>query len=171
MSEDQLELGKKRPGDMMTLRIRIDDKEKASWIWDLIRSGILKMGTPPDLGISIRMSAWGDLVGEQGFVMDRIEQYLSRWDQDDLREEYGVSDRSASLEELEDLIEIWKKEARTRFGSDTEEAASFALQKADKAKARILEETREREARASAEKNPPRDESGRGPSDQSGECV
>lgn len=108
--------------DVLTLKIVIDDKEKAGWIWEMMRQGIMKLEpkTPlPDLGIVMRSVAWGDTVAEQEYVLDRIARYMSRWDREELLEEMGMEEtyRGEGLEQLGGLIEIWEKEARKKYGA------------------------------------------------------
>lgn len=118
--------------DVLTLKVVIDDKEKAGWIWEMMRQGVLNLEPKkplPDLGISLRSIAWGNTVGEQAYVLDRISRYLNRWDRADLLQEMGMRENhSGDLDELGGLIEIWEKEARKKHGSqinskgeDTEE--------------------------------------------------
>lgn len=110
--------------DILTMRVHIKDKLKADWIWELmrVRLGIKESGSLerlPDLGVEVHAISWGDEINEKEYVLERIGKYLSRWDRDDLREKYKskCTDRFASLEELEELIEIWEKEAREKYGS------------------------------------------------------
>jgi len=102
--------------DILTLRVVIENREKAKRLWE----NHMDPKTSGEDGYRVGMLAWGDPYNEALYVLERVQAFLqSTWKREEILEAHGLDTNSIDVDfQLQDLIEIWGKEAYLRYGPD-----------------------------------------------------
>lgn len=149
----------KKDCDILTIRIHIKDREKIRWLWDgmgMNRKDAKHEEFIEKHGMDVVMLGWGDSCSEKEYVLDRVKRYLDRYDRQELFEEMGI-DRDpfyGELEDLEEFIEVWEKEAWKRYGMDTTAEEILAIYKKEREERKAKKALEDAELQASKTSSP-----------------